>query len=369
MVLDAGVSRLIGDIYAGADDPAAWERAIRGLIDRTGSRWSLISIVDLRQRGYMASEIFGPDDARFLDGMQHYNDEYFAEDPMLQFAMRNPQVGSVNLRQSITGSGLEFEDHPFVRWCYGALRTGDSTVFYSAPREGVIFGASIHTPHEQRVYDEADIALFRLLFGHMENALRIATRPPDFTSLDDARLLLDRHGRLLAMSPAAEAIVTRGDGLLLLTGGGLTALRRQDSQRIEQLVSSAAAARIDGGSGGILRVPRVSGRRDYVLFVSPMPNPPGPFAAFRPCVQVRIVDPDVHPAPDAAARWLFAFGLTPAEARLAEALIASDCDLRRAADHCAVTYATVRSQLASIFRKTDTHGQAQLVRLLTLTGG
>lgn len=70
----------------------------------------------------------------------------------------------------------------------------------------------------------------------------------------------------------------------------------------------------------------------------------------------------LRPKDDAALRQLYA--LTPSEARLAERLMAGDTP-ERAAEALGVTVATVRTYLASIFRKTETNRQAELVRLLT----
>jgi DNA-binding CsgD family transcriptional regulator len=57
------------------------------------------------------------------------------------------------------------------------------------------------------------------------------------------------------------------------------------------------------------------------------------------------------------------FGLTPAEAALAR-LLAQGHSLTEAAAHLCVTRETTRSRLKNIFEKTQTHRQAELVRLL-----
>src|SRR5262249_33709747 len=54
------------------------------------------------------------------------------------------------------------------------------------------------------------------------------------------------------------------------------------------------------------------------------------------------------------------FGLTQAEGRLALHLVAGET-LRCAAVKLSITYETARSQLKSIFKKTRTHRQAELV--------
>ena len=59
------------------------------------------------------------------------------------------------------------------------------------------------------------------------------------------------------------------------------------------------------------------------------------------------------------------FALTPAEARLAEQF-ANGISLTEVADNLRITVATARTQLKSVFRKTGTSRQAELVRLLLL---
>jgi DNA-binding CsgD family transcriptional regulator len=59
-----------------------------------------------------------------------------------------------------------------------------------------------------------------------------------------------------------------------------------------------------------------------------------------------------------------AFGLSPAEARLAS-LMSSGTSTERAADELGLARETVRNQLKSIFAKTDTHRQSELVALLS----
>jgi DNA-binding CsgD family transcriptional regulator len=70
-----------------------------------------------------------------------------------------------------------------------------------------------------------------------------------------------------------------------------------------------------------------------------------------------------RPSISPAARLRQVFGLTPAEALLAERLLEGG-DLRSVADSIGTSRETVRSQLKSIFAKTDTHRQSELVALI-----
>jgi DNA-binding CsgD family transcriptional regulator len=60
-----------------------------------------------------------------------------------------------------------------------------------------------------------------------------------------------------------------------------------------------------------------------------------------------------------------AFGLTPAEARLAS-IIAKGRSPEQAAGTLGISPGTARNHLKEIFGKTDTHRQSELVALLSL---
>lgn len=78
-------------------------------------------------------------------------------------------------------------------------------------------------------------------------------------------------------------------------------------------------------------------------------------------------DSDQHYAglPDLIERT---YGLTPAETRLVEQLLAGD-SVADAAEQLGVTVGTARTRLKRVFQKTDTHSQADLMRLVLSTSG
>jgi len=85
-----------------------------------------------------------------------------------------------------------------------------------------------------------------------------------------------------------------------------------------------------------------------------------------PRALVVVVDPNDHSGPSAdLLRKLF--GLTIAEADVAR-LVADGHGLTPIADKLALSMATVKTHLQRVFAKTDTHRQAELVRLLGALG-
>jgi len=80
-----------------------------------------------------------------------------------------------------------------------------------------------------------------------------------------------------------------------------------------------------------------------------------------------VTDPDVvRVAPHAVIGRLL--GLTQTEARIAQAL-AKGRVLEDAAKHCGVTISTARTYLKSIFAKTRTSRQSELLRLIWTSTG
>jgi DNA-binding CsgD family transcriptional regulator len=98
------------------------------------------------------------------------------------------------------------------------------------------------------------------------------------------------------------------------------------------------------------------------VFVTPVARDYPSLSAVRPVVCIMITDPCRRHA-DLSTRLRGMFGLTVAEARLADRLAAGEA-LRVAAAALGITYATARARLAEIFQKTDTHRQSELVSLL-----
>jgi DNA-binding CsgD family transcriptional regulator len=85
-----------------------------------------------------------------------------------------------------------------------------------------------------------------------------------------------------------------------------------------------------------------------------------PFLGARALLTLVPLEPAAGPSPALLTR---AFGLTPAEARLA-ATIAQGKAPEQAAEELGIARTTVRNQLRAIFSKTNTHRQSELVALL-----
>jgi DNA-binding CsgD family transcriptional regulator len=215
---------------------------------------------------------------------------------------------------------------------------------------------------------------------HLRQALRLhrrisalETTSDDFAEVLDrmsrAVILVDTHGNVTWTNHAADGLLAARDGLIV-DNGQLRAARGADTTRLRTLLAEAAATAAGRGLGfgGALRLGRPSGRCPLITLVAPLVRRSDFFSATAPpVVAVVVTDPESAPVPDQETlRGLF--GLTPAEAALTR-LLAQGLTLQQAAAHLKLRPATLRTRLKTIFEKTGTHRQADLVRLALLGVG
>lgn len=216
-------------------------------------------------------------------------------------------------------------------------------------------------PHEVAMRDAAD-----LLRPHLARAGMLAAR----LGLERARTAVatleaiglpaavtSHTGRVLANN----GLLDRGQ-ILLPAAGGEMALHNMSADMLRHAISTTATGLSRSRSIPLAATPD---RPAAVIHVLPLSGAAHDIF-FGAAVMVVITSigmstntPDLH-----LLRGLF--DLSPAEAKLAAAL-SSGLTLRQAAEDAGVRISTARSYMESIFRKTDTHQQSQLVALLKST--
>ncbi len=137
---------------------------------------------------------------------------------------------------------------------------------------------------------------------------------------------------------------------------------------LQKLVSSCARNDLAGyGPGGELEVGRVSPRSPLHVTVTPLcskvPLTDLPWIGVgTPVAIITMTDPDI--ARRRCEKTLrLRFDLTFAEAAFAGEILKGD-GRKAAARRCGITVGTAKTHLASIFEKTGTHRQAELIRVL-----
>jgi DNA-binding CsgD family transcriptional regulator len=218
-------------------------------------------------------------------------------------------------------------------------------------------------------FDPREREILNSLGWHMREAMRIAgrrlfNRPADLIgralvqSLPYPLLLLEPDGAIVHASPVAEQALAARRGGFASCGGRLVcndaALQSAFEARLRQLVEAAPTGMAPGWqplpAGGVKAIA-------WLLLV----RPDAVMGVFGAGVQVLLllVDPHAPAAPDAFTLAV-AFGLTPAESRVAEGLLRALTPIEIAAQ-CHVEVSTVRTQIRALMAKTGTQKQGELM--------
>ena len=198
---------------------------------------------------------------------------------------------------------------------------------------------------------------------HAEAHNRRAKLSVALTALDQlcaGVIVTDSGGLVVQMNRAAEAILQIEDGLLI-RDGRFHARRVFETAKLARLIADATEEK-SRLAGGRMVIGRCDGLPPYVLAVTPLHAEPVDDRRFAIII---IVDP-VRCVPS-ASDLADLFGLSPAEARVAAALMTGK-SLSDIAATSGVQITTVRSQLRSILRKVGVKRQFDLVRILSGTG-
>jgi DNA-binding CsgD family transcriptional regulator len=228
---------------------------------------------------------------------------------------------------------------------------------------------SLARPWSSGPFTPDELRFAKSLVPQLQHAAAVRARLGDaaavarsaLDALDTAQeplILVDRRGRVVHASAAAERILQEADGLSA-GAAGLRAASPALSGRLTALVARAAGT---PGVSGALRLPRPSGKPDLTLVAVPLrPGTECP-GGNRPAIVLQVTDPLTRTAPDPDLLGE-AFGLTRAEAGLAADLLRG-LSVGEVAAGSKRSVATVRTHLASVLAKTETARQSELVGLL-----
>ncbi len=365
---------VIEGFYSAALDETLWPAALRNLTDFTGSQASSFWVLD-RTEGLpprLPTFIYVNFDPHVI---QDYVSQIAPLDPTVRYLVTHPQ-------QSIVHDGLvknwrDKDSRAYADWHERSVETRFRMVGQACVASNMQAGVALHRTAKAGSYLPREIERFAVLHSHLKRALVIASRLSSLGAMQQFSvewlernsagvLLFDECGHLVFANSSAQQVISGGDGICL-TAGGLVLASKRDNNRLQSLI--AQALKSEGGasvaSGGIMRASRPSGKQPYGISVSPVSRPYPILSLFRPALCIVITDPENFVALP-VARLQSAFGLTPAEARLAERLAAGE-DLRAASAKLKITYGTARTRLAQIFQKTGTRRQGELIRLLLST--
>jgi DNA-binding CsgD family transcriptional regulator len=356
------VDRVIDQLYDGAIDAAAWPHAMSSLCDLLGGAHavSLVHNATANSVPFVASARIAPDALdRFVPAV--------TAGPMDWAHVIPP--GQACYFDAI-GPRAELVKTDFFNNTIRPMGGYYSVVSIPLRESGFDSFVAVCRPERQEDFEDRDVSLLGRIVPHVTRALRTRLKVNSaetravaalgaFDQLDIAVAIVDRDLRAVAVNRHADRLLTQGDGLRRARGA-LSAVGVADDERLGALVARAAAddARVPQRYTMLLR--RGQSRPPWAVSVQRLASTPGIPGA--PLVTLLIEDIVRGPG-DLTAVLIAAFRLTPREALIANALAQGD-DLAAIAARLAIGTGTARNHLKSIFRKTHTRRQAELVSLI-----
>jgi DNA-binding CsgD family transcriptional regulator len=368
---DSKLIALIDFIYAAVLDSDLWPTVLAELADATGTMQAIIATMD-RRTGTFASisrRAFPDLEASYKDYWAFRNplwdntealpagklftlDTLMPRQDFVKTAVFNEWWKTADYGLEMLGANLLVEDQMSSLICVVNARGSDPP----ESRQSRIFEAALH--HIVRA-----ARIHRQLWTL---DLRHGAAPERFESLRQGAILVDAAANVLFANAPAQAVLETQNGLVL-KGGCLASTDGADI--LQRLIASCAhgVGPLRGPLGGELDVRRGPNRLCLHVTVTPLrskdPDSGIPWLGLRaPAAIVTVVDPETGRR-QLAQNLHSRFGLTGAETGLAAEIVKGD-GRAAAARRRGISVATARAQLSSIFEKTGTHRQAELVHLL-----
>lgn len=237
--------------------------------------------------------------------------------------------------------------------------------------DGIEAGISIHRSPEMGRFDSLKLRQLKLLFPHIAHALRLGLQHHHALQeawwdglghrFDEGVMLLDETGGVLRLTSRAEAILRANDGIAL-SGGRL--LAAQGDNTLQGLIQGAIRPVFP--EAGAMTVKRDSSGHSHFLTIYPLTRKYRFLAPFEAAAIVRIIDPRVRPKPLTEVQREM-FQMSPREADVANLLLANH-SIESTAAVLGMSPNTAKVHLQSLFRKTGTSRQSELLMLLLASG-
>lgn len=358
---------VIDTLYEGVLDEDAWGRGLAGIAELVSASGLLLMSCNPTSLELLRFEAPGLDPV----GMRDYQDHWIRHDPRFAAGLARPpgeaQVDDMLVPRAVMRRSAVYNDflRPMdVPFCIASwvIRT---------PSHGVtmcIEGTRRHGP-----FSEDERGRIAALLPHLRRVLQIkdrlakaGTRAENLLEAMDKLpfgvLLLSDDLTVVEASASARATVASSD-FVHAQGGRLGFRRTTDAQAFARTL--AADPTDVAGREGVVVVRGLTQSGDVTLLTMPLAVAPDEWTRPRARHLVLVFDAVRMPTP---SRVLLqrTYGLTASEARLAASL-ATGLSLGEIAEQRGLSVLTLRSQLKSVFGKTGTSAQAQLVRLV-LTG-
>ena len=355
---DEAFSVLIGRIYDCALDTGLWPEVLGEITTAMNGRMGDLTVVNpLTGHFQLAATYNWPDDVKGLIS------KYFPINPAAPAAMTAPLMEPLCSSRNLDIDA--FHNSRYWQLClagrgyYDYLVTGLTRNVAQVSSWGVLGG------EERGAFDDEDLELARLLSPHIRRAVGItdmlshqrvtaSTLRAALDAMSAAAVIIDPAGRIRFANMAAQAELERGS-LVRVSKGRLLG---QTSEALKLLgeITASDSAHYQRGRDALLK--EASGRTLHVVWASL--DQAGEELGSPLLLLLRELDAELQ-TPLVATRSLY--HLTTGETQVL-AQVLNGHSLPEAAEILGVARSTVKSHLDAIYRKTNTHRQADLVHLV-----
>jgi len=360
---------LIGSLYEAAACPERWEDFLRLAVERFAAERAGLTLHNDQKRTAVTiwSTGFPPEAKR------EYDAYYGARNPLVRpYSELLRKKGSwYGLARAVVAE-REYRASEFFNDFgrkYGSYWVANGLVRNSLHEVATL---SVMRSETAPALDQQAVDLMGLLIPHLKRVFKIHRTMESLRSTADAAvsavdaleaavLAVSGTGDVVLTNRKAEEIIRQEDGVKLC-GKRLSASNVAEADRLDDLVQSAATTGAGKGvhPGGAMLVQR---RERQALRISVVPFCSSHMLTeVSPCALIFISDPEGRPASRATILSAL-YQLTPAECRLADLLL-EGLDLADSAECMRVATGTGRFMLKSVFHKTGTHRQSELMRFL-----
>jgi DNA-binding CsgD family transcriptional regulator/PAS domain-containing protein len=353
-------SRIVSAVHAAAITPGHWIGAMEAIRSAFSSTSAGLITADGSSRVIHSAHL--PEDAK-----RAYSEHYRHVDYVLDAVEHGP-VGlirggeplvALNARSEFNADWLHphgMQDGLFVRLTGGPV----PTCFLVAASRG---SQPYATPER--------VQMVSALVPHLQQALRTQRYLDDLvheaSDLSDAVdgmrhgvFVVGRGSMVIHANRVAEDLMALDDGLEVRSGRLGFTVSCADAALQRSIPGALADGGAEGRASSSMLCPRTDGKRSYIVHVVPFASLTND--AWDARALVIVIDPERRTEPP---RHLLncLYGLTRAESDVALRVLRGD-GLRPISDDMSLSMATVKTHLQHVFAKTDTHRQAELVRLL-----
>jgi len=368
---DAIQNALVADLYKAAVDQSEWPDLLDRLCTPLGARGSALVTVDLSgQYDYQVtfgSSLYPPAIMRTYESeYSRYEEEHF--------------------RRVATSAAHSIQyDHDFELYRSGELARPD--IDYLDRSFGVSERFAVRLSHDQSWFDcltfqyasargnvtaeetarlkaylahMAEVMVLSRCFSHLK--IRFGAVLAMLDKILNGLLLVSHSGHVILSNTTAQAILHETDGLFITRDGRLSTSDKQVQLALTAAIAEASATveACGGASHVLMPIKRQSGKDNYLVDVSPIRDTNGEIGGGFFGALVTIVDPD-HESEIDLAGMCAVYKLSPAELEVARGIIDGRTN-GELADIRGVSVDTIKSQVRSVFRKTQVANRSELVR-------